>query len=197
MILFIKFTLFFASFTGYLMLLTCRYKLRLEFAPLCYCAFVSNVMFIAGLLNCMGEMAFILYMGGLILLGWNLRCRYNALKEEFIKKRNIVIYMTLVVTLLYFSWLLRGSKMLHYDNFSHWGIVVKAMLRNNRMPNFKDAMIGFQAYPLGSSLFIYYVCKILGTTEACFLWGQMLILVSSLFTLAIFIKKKTGGVLSR
>ena len=64
------------------------------------------------------------------------------------------------------------------------------MLLQDRMPNFEDTLIMFQAYPLGSSLFIYYVCKIVGTTEACFLWAQIILMLSALFSGLVFVTKK-------
>lgn len=189
MILFVKFGLFMLSMTGYMVLLVRKCKLRIEFAPVIYCGLVSNVLFAAGILNCMKEATFLLYFGGFALLAWCFwDCRGNF-KREFPNKRNMLVFGIFLFVLVYFSWLLHGSRIVHYDNFSHWGIVVKAMLLDNRMPNFSDSVISFQAYPLGSSLFIYYICKALGTTEACFLWGQMLILVSCLFTFVAFLKK--------
>ena len=182
----VKFILFVASMLGSCIFIRRISKIRLEFLPILYCAFVSNAMFAAGLLNVMPEMTMLLWASGIAALV------YEVLKRGNLKNREVILLSVFGGILLYFSWLLRGSHFTHYDNFSHWAVVIKDMLLSNRMPNFEDPLIMFQAYPLGSSLFIYYVCKILRTSDACFLWAQMLMLVSCIFTGAAFIKKKNA-----
>lgn len=189
MILLIKFVFFILSMAGYMALLTRKCNLRLEFAPVVCCGMISNVLFAAGILNCMREVSLLIYFGGFVFLAiFSLDLLKNVSKEA-LSKRNLLLSGIFLLVLVYFSWLLRGSRLVDYDNFSHWGIVVKDMLINNRMPNFSDSVVRFQAYPLGSSLFIYYVCVALGNTEACYLWGQMFMLVSCVFSLAAFVKK--------
>ena len=91
--------------------------------------------------------------------------------------------------ILYFSWLLWGVRCVSYDDFSHWATAVKAMLLYVRMPNFQDTVVMFQSYPLGSSLFLYYVCRIVGTTEACMLWAQVLLLLGFGVSMLAFARK--------
>ena len=45
------------------------------------------------------------------------------------------------------------TRFVHYDNFSHWAVVVKYMLATNRIPDAASAIIDFKSYPLGSSSF--------------------------------------------
>lgn len=54
----------------------------------------------------------------------------------------------------------RGRGFVHYDNFSHWALVVKSMLFTDRFPSFQDTMILFQEYPLGSASYIYYFARL-------------------------------------
>ena len=54
---------------------------------------------------------------------------------------------------------------MHYDNFSHWAVVVKNMLITHRFPDAYSAMIDFKSYPLGSSSFLYYFCSVVGSEE--------------------------------
>jgi len=37
-----------------------------------------------------------------------------------------------------FFFFLFGKKLLEYDNFSHWGLIVKILLQKNRFPNFME-----------------------------------------------------------
>ncbi len=110
--------------------------------------------------------------------------------EIRLDRRSILLYVGFLFLSVYFAWLLRGTHYTSYDNFSHWATVVKDMLLEGRMPNFQDAVIRFQSYPLGSSLFLYYICRIVGVTDACLLWAQLFMLISFLFCLTVFIKKR-------
>ena len=60
----------------------------------------------------------------------------------------------------------------HYDNYSHWGIVVKDMLINEAFPTMHSNMIEFKNYPLGTASYIYYVCKIVGQSQGVMLFAQ-------------------------
>lgn len=182
--LILKFLLFWFSATGYLFYFVQKWNLKMEFAPACYCAFIANMLFVAGLLNIMEEVTVILLAGGYVLL-------FLIMKKGLrIGKRAILIWLLYLGGLVYFAVLLRGTYLTHYDNFSHWATVIKVMLYNNRMPNFQDSVIGFQSYPLGSGLFIYYICRIAGTTDACMLWGQAIMLLSFLLCLVAFVTRK-------
>lgn len=119
-----------------------------------------------------------------MLLALSIRYKYFFTKQDGLK------YASFLAIVIYFYILMQGSHFISYDNFSHWATVVKDMLAVNRMPNFEDSIIRFQSYPLGSSLFIYFICKMIGTSDACFLFGQLLMLISFLFCIVAFVKKE-------
>ena len=50
---------------------------------------------------------------------------------------------------------------MHYDNFSHWALIVKSMSLTNSFPSFKTDVIMFTSYPPGSAVFIYYFINII------------------------------------
>lgn len=197
MLVLIRFCLLIGSITGYLWLIVQKLQIRLEFAPALVCAWVSNLLFMAGILNFMPEMAGILFLGGYISFLYCMSAGRSRIKQTVLQKRNLILYAVFLIALLYFAVLIRGVRFTHYDDFSHWALVVRDMLLKNRMPNFEDEVIGFQSYPLGSGLLIYYVCRIIGSADSCLIWAQMLMLVSFLFCMAAFVKKNNwyGGVL--
>ena len=55
-----------------------------------------------------------------------------------------------------FVWLTLNLKLVHYDNFSHWALIVKYLLSADQLPSVDTELIPFRDYPPGSSLFIYY-----------------------------------------
>ncbi len=184
MLSFVKLCLLFLSMAGYLMFLTNRCRLQVEFAPALFCAGTSSLLFAAGILNFLPHMALAIYAGGFLLLACALKNR------QFLPRRSLLLLAVFFLVLLYFAAVMEGAHYTSYDNFSHWATVVKAMLKADRIPNFEDFMIRFQSYPLGSSLFLYYIGKTAGTADCCLLWAQLLMLVSFLFSLAAFIQKK-------
>ncbi len=183
-LIFAKSALLIISMTGYFLFFTQRFHIRMEFAPALLCAWTSNVLFAGGLLNILPHAAAAVFAGGCVLLGLSFQYKYRF------TRRDRLLYGGFLLVLLYFSAILRNAHFTSYDNFSHWAAVVKDMLLADRMPNFEDFIIRFQSYPLGSSLFIYYICKIAGHRDACFLWAQLFMLLSFLFCLAVFVRRR-------
>lgn len=73
----------------------------------------------------------------------------------------------------------------HYDNFSHWALVVKKIIETNRFPNGFDEIITFKEYPLGSAIFIYFFTKFTNTNESTQMLAQaymMLVCIMPLFS---------------
>ncbi|SHF61295.1 hypothetical protein SAMN02745158_04395 [Lactonifactor longoviformis DSM 17459] len=186
--LYIRILILLAVFMGYTALLNYKYHIRVEFAPAIISCVISVLMLFAGILNVFIPAVRLITVGGLVSFA------YTVIKQKwptkFTIRREYIIAFMWILILGYFAVLIRGSHFIHYDNFSHWAIIIKTMLINNRMPNFQDSLVMFQAYPLGSSLFIYYVCKIIGDTDACYIFGQIVLLVSFIFPLSSFVSKK-------
>lgn len=192
--LYFRFLIFFISMLGYLIYIRVKYKVRAEFTPAIFCSSCSMLMFLAGILNVMKEMTLALFFVGLILLFLTFkRISYKNFYHD--NRRDIWIFLVFVIVLGYFAILLKSTLFTTYDNFSHWATVVKSMLLTNRMPTFMDNIITFQAYPLGSSIFIYYVCKILGNTDANFLFAQVVLLISFMFPLLVWVKENCLNVI--
>lgn len=150
------------SFYGYLRLLAKR--IRPEFGIAVIFSAAGSLMFLAGILNLMPEMAFVLYVSGIVLGIRSVRAR-EPLRETVTAG---TVFFGLMGMFLFV--LLYHDKFLHYDNFSHWALVVKVMLAENRFPNFLDRNIMFQSYPPGSAAFIYYIVKAAGIGPE---WLQM------------------------
>ncbi|MDE7314022.1 MAG: hypothetical protein K2N87_20775 [Eubacterium sp.] len=199
MILFLRFCLLMLSLSGYIWYLAHRFQILAEFAPAVVCAFISTLLFLAGCCNLLPEMTVLLFVGGLVLPACLLYRKYKisacrtkqpVTARQKPCRRPFLVYAVFLCTALYFFLLLQKAHVTSYDNFSHWATVVKDMLRENRMPNFQDPIIRFQSYPLGSSLWIYYVCRIVGTAEGCMLWAQLLMMLCFLLCMAAFVHKE-------
>lgn len=183
----IRLGLFILSMSGYVLLIDRKSKIQIEFIPIIGIASITFVLFIGGLLNILLLTTFFLFGIGIFLL----------IKEIYFDVLNNSLTLTVkrfmtpgmlifFATGFYFIFMLKNQRLIHYDNFSHWGLIVKSMLINNALPNFEDTIIGFNTYPPGSALYIYYFTKIVGNSEGIALIGQMSIILSGLLSLFSF-----------
>ncbi len=90
-------------------------------------------------------------------------------------------FFLMVMTLL-------SSRLVHYDNFSHWATIVKFLFVEDRLPSATDTIISFTSYPIGSSLFLVHVTRIAGYHEYVLLIGQLLLLFSCMVSFFVTIR---------
>jgi hypothetical protein len=91
--------------------------------------------------------------------------------------------LAIFVFLALFSFLLtRGMQLSSWDEFSHWGTIVKATYLYDAVGPYNPVDLGFRSYPPSLSLFEYFVTKLGGPwLEGNIFWAYQLI-IWSLFT---------------
>lgn len=146
---------------------------------------ITLAMFIAGLLNIMVEITFLIVVLALIAV-YSIYNNNRKFKNVF--SAGMLFF---IVGSVFFAVLLNQHRLFAYDDFSHWALVVKQMLQNNRLPNSSDYMIGFQSYPTGEAGFIYFIAKILGETEGIMLVGKSIFSVACITPLFSLVKNKS------
>ena len=72
----------------------------------------------------------------------------------------------LLICCLFVCWINMGRMLTFWDEFSHWGLVVKNMVLGDSFGNFAGATTSFAEYPPASSLFSYFACKLTGGDTA-------------------------------
>ena len=153
------------SLLGYYWLLA--EQTRPEFAPGLIVTGIGSLVFLAGLANCLSFAVWLICGMGCFLMG-----------VQLYRKRKIRTVLTfsgilLLLLCLYFLANLYGLKLTGYDDFSHWGVVARILVEENRFPNLTDQILTFQAYPVGSAALIYYFVKISGIhAEWMWLYAQ-------------------------
>ena len=170
--------IFALSTAGYVLYLHGRKAIPMEFVPAVFCTSSVCLLFFAGILNLLPEITWCLAGAGVILF---LR-QWRGIAK--LSKRSWVVLACYALALVYGAYLLIKVPLSHYDDFSHWGLVIREMLKDDRFPNFSNTLIEFQAYPLGSALWVYYVCRLVGGGEGLFLLAQQILQVS--FFLPVF-----------
>lgn len=155
---------------------------------------LACLMYFAGLLNVLLIGAYALFFGGVALFILVLARRKMALAYNRSSLSAMNIGFALGLAFLVAS--LIDTKFVHYDNFSHWAVVVKSMLIENQIPTAASAIIDFKSYPLGSSSFLYYFCRVVGNSEGVMLIGQGLLLTACFYAVFGVIRDQKRFLLS-
>lgn len=171
---------------GYVCYACGRLKLKVEFAPAVVFSSIIAVLTLAGYLNVLLFAAWAIYLGGFALLIWHLTKK--KIKAAFQQKPAVIGAVFALLLTAYAVVHLKGARLTYYDDFSHWGTIVKEMLIYNRLPNAQSAAISFKSYPPGSALFIYFVSLMTGASESKMLIAQALLNISFLFALFGIVK---------
>ena len=157
----------------------------MEFLPAAVFCGQICVLFLGGILNLLPLSVAVLFFGGLFLAALSLKDR--RMYRDFLCPG----YVFFAAAGLYFLLMMKGQVFNTYDNFSHWALIVKQMLMTDRFPTFQDPIILFQAYPVGSSAFVYYVSKIISTvSEGCQMFAQTLLTLSMILPLFSCVRRK-------
>ncbi len=85
--------------------------------------------------------------------------------------------LILVVALLCLYRLSAGGAFVSWDEFSHWGTIIKALYSADTF-HFNPNPLYFQDYPPGTALFAYFVLQILGYSEGHALFSYSLLLIA-------------------
>ena len=160
---------FWITIFGIKLFLENKIKVDKKFTLLLSFTIIGLLEFIFGIINTMkiGSLLIVLLSFGYIIYS----CIKKSInKEEIIKEIKNPINIVCALFFIYITVIGLNMHLTHYDNFSHWGLIVKSMFINNRLPNFENEYILFKGYQPGSACFIYFFGLLAGKTE-----GSMII----------------------
>ena len=87
-------------------------------------------------------------------------------------------------------WRYQGSLLVAYDDFSHWGMLVRRMLLTDALPASSDRLIIFQSYPPGAACWLWYVCRFLGGRDGMMLSAQAWLVLAALWPLTALLGRR-------
>lgn len=179
--LFFRLIIFFLSIYGWMAFCKDKLKVESECTPVIVFSGIGSAIFLAGILNIMNFAFGCIFAAGLFLtLSYILG---NKKGERILRSGGLIVFSICLILLFVF---LIDEKYYHYDNFSHWGIVIKNIYVDSAFPNFEDSLITYQSYPLGSASFIWYVCKAIGYSAGCAMFAQCAMILSCAIPLFMF-----------
>ncbi len=85
-------------------------------------------------------------------------CLYFLIKEKkaFLERVLTPGCIAFLVLTVIFWWSSRGRLLMQWDDFSHWGLVVKNMHIFQKLGNIAEATTKFKDYPPAASIFAYF-----------------------------------------
>lgn len=177
------------SFFGYVRYLNNILKQELVIGWLF--ASIGSTLFVAGLLNILQEMTWIIFLYGLFLAIKSIISK-DSLKNLF--KPGTLFF---IIATAFFLFLLYGSKFETSDNFSHWANATKVLMDTDLFPNTNSVdWYRYPSYPIGSACFIYYFSEIIGIqSEWLQMWAQAILMTGMISSLFVFVKQK-GGIIT-
>lgn len=182
----LKVVLLMLSGVGYGLYFHRKYNVDVYFLPMYTLSAWFVALFSGGILNCLGQITWLLYLLGFFLL-W----REGHGDKVWVKKIPLE-YGFLVLGMIVVGFQVREKTFTQIDNFTHWATVVKNMLSTDRFPTFQDTAVTFDSYPLGTAALLYYVCRMTSWAEPMQMWAQVFFSFSTLLPLFACCKKNRG-----
>lgn len=175
------------SFWGYFFMIFRFGKIKSWFIPAVCMAGIGLSLFCGALLDVLDLTANLILAGGIVgfavflifcVQGKVSRPEWSLGKFCFLAGTAIFVLLSL------------NLKLLHYDNFSHWALIVKYLLGADRLPGADTVLIPFRDYPPGSSLFIYYVCRFAGHSQGMMILAQNSMIFACFYAVFGIVKEK-------
>lgn len=173
--------LLFCSLSGYMLFARTKLKLQTEFVPVFVFSAIGCAVYFFGLAGYLFPGSVILLVIGAILSGVFI---YGIIdKKQYQQIRLSLFGVAFAIGSVYFFHGLFISRLIHYDNFSHWALVIKQMLSTNAFPDASSALIDFKNYPLGTSSFIYFFCRFTVNSQPVMLMAQGILIFSCFYAM--------------
>ncbi|PJN63925.1 hypothetical protein PAEAM_10170 [Paenibacillus sp. GM1FR] len=176
------------SFVGYMQFVRKTFALRWEFIPVFVFSSIACLVFMSGLAGQLFTGSLVILIAGLFLYGWLLILRLR--RGASLRLSFSIFQFSFMAGTFVFLLVLFQNQLTHYDNFSHWAIVLKQMLSTDAFPTPDSNLIDFKNYPLGTSSFIYYVCRFMGHSQSVMLLAQGLLIFSCFYAMFGIVSEK-------
>ncbi|MFJ2046748.1 hypothetical protein ACIOBL_24325 [Paenibacillus taichungensis] len=176
------------SFMGYMQFVRKALSIRWEFIPVFVFSSIACIVFLSGLAGQLYIGSLVLLLVGLLLYGGMVFLGMR--RGAFFRISFSLFQFSFLAGTFIFLLVLFQNQLTHYDNFSHWAIVLKQMLSTNAFPTPDSNLIDFKNYPLGTSSFIYYVCRFMGHDQSVMLLAQGLLIFSCFYAMFGIVSEK-------
>lgn len=162
---------------GYYFYYSMCWKKKSAYFPIIVVSWITFVMYIAGVLNCLKWGTFsVIFIGCFLLLGIFLMA---VKKKKLGLMKKAVLNSTIIYMLIGLTWLwviTRGVGLSHYDDFSHWYRICKMMHVENTYPSQPDMY--FPSYVPGTATWVYFITRFISFSAENCLFAQAILILS-------------------
>lgn len=124
---------------------------------------------------------FVTYLGILLTIIWFV---FGLWKKVLLKFEGIHLFDFWMIALgLITGNVLWNSPLVHYDNFSHWAVMVKFMTFTGHLPGASDKLISFTSYPPATALFITQFVHWVGFSDGAMLVAQFILIWGAAYSI--------------
>lgn len=88
------------------------------------------------------------------------------------------------------------SPLVHYDNFSHWAVMVKFMTFTGHLPGASDKLISFTSYPPATALFITQFVHWVGFSDGAMLVAQFILIWGAAYSIFAGLRDRSRALTS-
>ncbi|GEO47730.1 hypothetical protein [Companilactobacillus kimchii] len=89
-----------------------------------------------------------------------------------------------------------NSPLVHYDNFSHWAVMVKFMTFTGHLPGAADKLISFTSYPPATALFITQFVHWVGFSDGAMLVAQFILIWGAAYSIFAGLRDRSRALTS-
>lgn len=168
---------FIISIFGFLLWTKKTLDVSFQFIPVFVLSLITVVIYFGGIFNILYPVACLVYVIGILLFIW-----FGIIKHEENRYEFHLFDVCFLVGTIPFLFLLLNEHLMHYDNFTHWALIVKTLYINNAFPT-SNTMIEFTNYPIGTSSLLYYFSRFLGYSDGILLFAQGLLIFSIFYAI--------------
>ena len=181
-------TIFLLSLAGYALFFLNKFDLQMEETPIFSVAVIIIGLYLFGIFGALPVGVIVVLASGFLLLAVTIYQRRKSLLEliKSAARPGFIVYL-LGIPVLYL--LARNIIFYYWDEFSHWGLVVKSMNLTGALPD-KNSMLMFVSYPPGTALFQHFACRVIGAREGIIVFAHVLMVWSGAVALTKGIKWK-------
>ena len=158
-----------------------RLRLEARFVPMLSIALQTLILYAGALVGLLAPVAYLLLVGGAVLLAIELKLSPLRIPESLsalFEEHGSAV--AAVFALCAFAVLAKGAIFNWGDSYSHWGLIVRVMLRDDALPNAYDTVIRFPDYPPGTALFVWYAARFVNQSESIQMLAQYCIILAAL-----------------
>lgn len=164
-------------------------KINRAFSWLTHILTIIITLYVVAYLDWLEPTVFILFGLSSFYGCYSLTRRY--LYKDFHLTDWTLVNLWMIFYCLLFGTILWITQLEHYDNFSHWAVIVKYLFTENSLPTVSDPIISYTSYPMGTSLFLYYAVRIAGFSDNVMLLAQFALIASAIYSMFAMIRDRS------